>query len=68
MSVLCITAPENYFNGKFYRDVNDGCYWVSFLDGTQRVLLFTNDTGIATEAHSASRLDKVCVSGNIWPN
>lgn len=41
-------------------EAEDGCFWVSFLDGTQRVLLFTNDTSIATEAHSASRLDKVC--------
>lgn len=29
------------------------------MDGTQRILLFTKDIGIATEAHSASRLDKV---------
>lgn len=36
-------------------------YWVSFLDGTQRVLLFTNVENIAVEANSANRLDKVCV-------
>lgn len=29
------------------------------MDGTQRVLLFTNNKSIATEAHSASRLDQV---------
>lgn len=34
-------------------------YWVSFLDGTQRVLLFTNEYNIAYGASSASRLDKV---------
>lgn len=34
-------------------------YWVSFLDGTQRVLLFTNERFIANEVHSANRLDKV---------
>lgn len=34
-------------------------YWVSFLDGTQRVLLFTNEQNIAFEANSANRLDKV---------
>lgn len=34
-------------------------YWVSFLDGTQRVLLFTNIQQIAFEANSANRLDKV---------
>lgn len=34
-------------------------YWVSFLDGTQRVLLFSNEESIVREAHSANRLDKV---------
>lgn len=34
-------------------------YWVSFLDGTQRVLLFTTVQNIAFEANSANRLDKV---------
>lgn len=37
-------------------------YWVSFLDGTQRVLLFTNVHNIAFEANSANRLDKVRIS------
>lgn len=37
----------------------DASYWVSFLDGTQRVLLFTNVQNIAFEANSANRLDKV---------
>lgn len=36
-------------------------YWVSFLDGTQRILLFTNVQNIAFEANSANRLDKVCI-------
>lgn len=35
-------------------------YWVSFLDGTQRVLLFTKIQEIAFGANSANRLDKVC--------
>lgn len=34
-------------------------YWVSFLDGTQRILLFTSVQNIAFEASSANRLDKV---------
>lgn len=34
-------------------------YWVSFLDGTQRVLLFTNEQNIAMDMNSAHRLDKV---------
>lgn len=32
---------------------------MSFLDGTQRVLLFTNDFDIANEAHSVNQLEKV---------
>lgn len=38
---------------------NKSAYWVSFLDGTQRVLLFTSVQTIAFEANSANRLDKV---------
>lgn len=34
-------------------------YWVSFLDGTQRVLLFTDSVCIANGANSASSLDQV---------
>lgn len=41
------------------RTGDTSAYWVSFLDGTQRVLLFTNVQNIAFEANSANRLDKV---------
>ncbi|XP_053672745.1 intermembrane lipid transfer protein Vps13 [Anopheles nili] len=34
-------------------------YWVSFLNGTQRVLLITDNCSIAYGVHSASRLDQV---------
>ncbi|XP_055592823.1 intermembrane lipid transfer protein Vps13-like [Uranotaenia lowii] len=34
-------------------------YWVSFLNGTQRILLITDNANIAYELHSASRLDQV---------
>jgi vacuolar protein sorting-associated protein 13A/C len=34
-------------------------YWVSFLDGTQRVLLFTKNTSVANSTQSSSRLDQV---------
>lgn len=37
-------------------------YWVSFLDGLQRVLLFTKNNSIANNTQSASHMDKV---GNI---
>lgn len=38
---------------------NKSAFWVSFLDGTQRVLLFTSMQSIAYGANSANRLDKV---------
>lgn len=57
--ILCYPVTQLIFC-VFYRNAqNETCCWVSFLDGTQRVLLFTKDFGIAAEAHSASRLDKV---------
>ncbi|KAJ8035599.1 Vacuolar protein sorting-associated protein 13C [Holothuria leucospilota] len=34
-------------------------YWVSFLDGTQRLLLFTNDLAKATKAQQAAELEQV---------
>lgn len=34
-------------------------YWVSFLDGTQRVLLFTKNPSVASNTQSSSRLDQV---------
>ncbi|XP_070507341.1 intermembrane lipid transfer protein Vps13 isoform X3 [Chironomus tepperi] len=38
---------------------SDIIYWVSFLDGTQRVLLFTKNEAIAESTQSSSRLDQV---------
>lgn len=35
-------------------------FWVSFLNGTQRVLLFTKNASIANNTQSSSRLDQVC--------
>ncbi|XP_072019770.1 intermembrane lipid transfer protein VPS13A-like [Amphiura filiformis] len=37
---------------------NDIIYWVSFLDGTQRKLLFTQDLATATKAQQASELEQ----------
>lgn len=34
-------------------------FWVSFLDGTQRVLLFTKNPSVASGTQSASRLEQV---------
>ena len=36
--------------GQFFADSNTNLYWVSFLDGMQRVLLFTEDIALATVA------------------
>lgn len=38
---------------------DDVIYWVSFLDGTQRVLLFTKNESIAQSTQSSNRLDQV---------
>lgn len=48
-----------YFSTGPETDENNKCYWVSFLDGTQRVLLFTDQAGIAHEAQSISQLEVV---------
>lgn len=34
-------------------------FWSSFLDGTQRVLLFTDNTGIASATQQTTRYEKV---------
>lgn len=46
----------------------DLSYWVSFLDGTQRVLLFTCIQSIAFGANSVTRLDKVFIFGTLFLN
>ncbi|XP_071943585.1 intermembrane lipid transfer protein VPS13A-like isoform X2 [Antedon mediterranea] len=40
-------------------------YWVSFLDGRQRVLLFTEDIVIATKAQQAGELEQVSLELNL---
>lgn len=37
-------------------------FWVSFLDGTQRVLMFTKNPTVANSTQSSSRLDQVCAA------
>lgn len=39
--------------------INSTVYWVSFLDGMQRILLFTKNEQIAMSTESTSRLDQV---------
>ncbi|XP_033127425.1 vacuolar protein sorting-associated protein 13A-like [Anneissia japonica] len=40
-------------------------YWVSFLDGRQRILLFTKDLVIATKAQQAGELEQVNMELNL---
>ncbi|XP_057687593.1 intermembrane lipid transfer protein VPS13C isoform X2 [Corythoichthys intestinalis] len=45
--------------GQFWRDGGlSQVYWVSFLDGRQRVLIFTEDAGVVTKARQAEELEQ----------
>lgn len=44
--------------GEFAPRSNQTVYWVSFLDGMQRILLFTEDRFIAEQAQSAKGLEE----------
>ncbi|ELU14385.1 hypothetical protein CAPTEDRAFT_224867 [Capitella teleta] len=45
--------------GDFLYDSDTKLYWVSFLDGLQRVLMFTEDIVLATMAQQAGELERV---------
>ncbi|XP_060080495.1 intermembrane lipid transfer protein VPS13A-like [Ylistrum balloti] len=55
--------------GWFALSADNNVYWVSFLDGMQRVLLFTEDLQLATLAQQAGELEQieqeinVCIQG-----
>ncbi|KAK7096181.1 hypothetical protein V1264_005509 [Littorina saxatilis] len=44
---------------EFFADEDTKVYWVSFLDGLQRVLLFTEDLAVAANAQEAGELEQV---------
>lgn len=44
---------------EFYPRENEPVYWVSFLDGMQRVLLFTEDKNVAEEAQSSRQFEEI---------
>uniref|UniRef100_A0A3Q2FD83 Vacuolar protein sorting 13 homolog C n=1 Tax=Cyprinodon variegatus TaxID=28743 RepID=A0A3Q2FD83_CYPVA len=44
--------------GQFPFDGQSHVHWVSFLDGRQRVLLFTEDTGVVTKARQSEELEQ----------
>lgn len=52
-----LTLPSEIRRGS---SQNNKVYWVSFLDGTQRVLMFTKNPSVAGGTQSSSRLDQVC--------
>lgn len=43
--------------GVFNHDDGVKLFWVSFLDGIQRILMFTNDAKIAEECQASSKLE-----------
>ncbi|XP_030582249.1 vacuolar protein sorting-associated protein 13C isoform X2 [Archocentrus centrarchus] len=44
--------------GQFSYDSRSQIHWVSFLDGRQRVLIFTEDVGVVTKARQAEELEQ----------
>ncbi|XP_075873846.1 intermembrane lipid transfer protein VPS13C isoform X3 [Nelusetta ayraudi] len=44
--------------GQFSYDNFSQIHWISFLDGRQRVLLFTEDVGVVTKARQAEELEQ----------
>ncbi|XP_067654011.1 intermembrane lipid transfer protein VPS13A-like isoform X3 [Haliotis asinina] len=51
--------------GEFFFDSDTKIYWVSFLDGMQRVLLFTQDLALATVAQQAGELERIELEVNV---
>lgn len=45
--------------GEFFADNDTKVYWVSFLDGMQRVLLFSQDLALVTVAQQAGELERI---------
>ncbi|KAM4592302.1 intermembrane lipid transfer protein VPS13C isoform 6-T6 [Odontesthes bonariensis] len=45
--------------GQFSYDSKSQVHWVSFLDGRQRMVLFTEDTGMVTKARQAEDLEQI---------
>ncbi|XP_022255668.1 vacuolar protein sorting-associated protein 13C-like [Limulus polyphemus] len=45
--------------GEFFADKDSKIYWVSFLDGLQRTLIFTEDIAVATAAQEAGELERI---------
>jgi len=44
--------------GEFFANADTKLYWVSFLDGRQRTLLFTDDIAVVTVAQQVEYMQK----------
>lgn len=55
MNVLCLFQDDL---GQLSYDGLSQVHWVSFLDGRQRVLLFTEDVAVVTKARQAEDLEQ----------
>lgn len=44
--------------GQFSYNANTPIHWVSFLDGRQRVLLFTEDVALVSKARQAEEMEQ----------
>uniref|UniRef100_A0A3B3UNE3 Vacuolar protein sorting-associated protein 13 VPS13 adaptor binding domain-containing protein n=1 Tax=Poecilia latipinna TaxID=48699 RepID=A0A3B3UNE3_9TELE len=57
---LCWSCKEHSgeLDLQFTYDGQAQIHWVSFLDGRQRVLLFTEDTGVVTRARQSEELEQ----------
>lgn len=56
-----LDASTSSRKGRRRSSQQESIYWVSFLDGTQRVLLFTRNPSVASSTQSSSRLEQVCL-------
>ncbi len=62
---LCPFNVQDHIGEFFYDSKSDvHVYWVSFLDGMQRVLLFTEDLALATYAQQVGNFISVVHDNN----
>lgn len=52
-----LSSPQDEC-GQFPYDANIQIHWVSFLDGRQRVLLFTDDVALVSKALQAEEMEQ----------
>lgn len=55
---MFVCLPPQDDSGQFSCEDLSQIHWVSFLDGRQRVVLFTEDLGVVTKARQAEELEQ----------